>query len=461
MITKRRFIPLLCACAMAGMLFFLPIAATLSQTFEWRAVLPMKSCAGDSSIYSVHMASAQHCYAVGEDGAAHRSTDGGATWSPMNVGTPADLYGVAFSTPQRGLICGDRGTLLRTTDGGSSWSTVALQGFESRAMYSVAWLDSMTVVVCGGASAIAHGQFALPDGFILRSTDAGVTWSGVRADVTQFFWRMAAMPDAAAVRVTSYGPLSGGGILASVDRGATWQQEATQLPFLPHDIGCALAAPDTICFACGGNPTATDAAGGLVMKRNDGVWTLASPPPSGGFVWSVAGRMRMGAPSLPEVLASVGTQNGQIWQYLSDRSWRREIDAPSSCALYTLVDASQVEAGSSAMLAGGSGHGLFVGRSAPMDVQASASGKRDAFVLRNSPNPFHTATEITFSLPERGQATVLVRDLLGRAVAVLADSEQDAGAHDLRFDASGLPAGVYVCTLLSGGTERHVMMVLR
>jgi hypothetical protein len=113
------------------------------------------------------------------------------------------------------------------------------------------------------------------------------------------------------------------------------------------------------------------------------------------------------------------------------------------------------------MFAGGSGHGLFVGRSESMDVQASASGKRDAFVLRNSPNPFHTATEITFSLPERGQATVLVRDLLGRVVAVLAHSERDAGVHSLRFDAAGLPAGVYVCTLLSGGTERHVMMVLR
>ena len=38
------------------------------------------------------MVDAAHFFAVGEDGAAHRSSDGGATWSSMPMGTSCLLY---------------------------------------------------------------------------------------------------------------------------------------------------------------------------------------------------------------------------------------------------------------------------------------------------------------------------------------------------------------------------------
>ena len=311
--TQRHSIPSPGTCAIASMLCFALTSAMLSQPLQWRTILPLKNCGADSSIYSVHMADALHCFAVGEDGAAHRSTDGGVTWSAMPVGGSADLYSVAFSTLSDGIICGDSGTVLRTSDGGASWWLRALPGFETRALYSISWMDSATAIICGGASAIAHGQLGLPDGFILRSSDAGATWTVVHADGAQFFWRAAVSPDGSTVRTTSYGPLAGGGILASSDRGRTWLQEATQLPFLPHDIACTTASGDTVFFACGGSPGSLAAAGGAAMKRNRDAWSVLPSIPAAGFFWSVTGRR-----NAPNAIASFGTQSGQIWSR-SDR----------------------------------------------------------------------------------------------------------------------------------------------
>lgn len=63
------------------------------------------------------------------------------------------------------------------------------------------------------------------------------------------------------------------------------------------------------------------------------------------------------------------------------------------------------------------------------------------------PNPFAGTTTIRYSLPQPMQVHLSVYDLLGHEVAVLADTRQPAGIHAADFDASRLPAGVYVTQL--------------
>ena len=43
--------------------------------------------------------------------------------------------------------------------------------------------------------------------------------------------------------------------------------------------------------------------------------------------------------------------------------------------------------------------------------------------------------------------------MLGREVAVLADGTIDAGVHEARFDAAGLPSGSYIATVRMTGLE--------
>ncbi len=67
-----------------------------------------------------------------------------------------------------------------------------------------------------------------------------------------------------------------------------------------------------------------------------------------------------------------------------------------------------------------------------------------AFSLsRPRPNPFGDATAVTLSLPEPANARVSVFDVAGREVDVLANGRLDPGIHQLTFDATGHPSGVY------------------
>ena len=80
-------------------------------------------------------------------------------------------------------------------------------------------------------------------------------------------------------------------------------------------------------------------------------------------------------------------------------------------------------------------------------------------LLGNAPNPFRAATTVSFQLSEAGEVEVAVFDVLGRRVRTLADSFLSAGTHRVSFEASGLPAGLYVVRLRAGGaveTQRVV-----
>ena len=59
------------------------------------------------------------------------------------------------------------------------------------------------------------------------------------------------------------------------------------------------------------------------------------------------------------------------------------------------------------------------------------------------PTPFVGATTFALSLPEGGKARLVVYDVLGRAVATLAQEPLAAGRHEVQWNARGLPSGVY------------------
>jgi hypothetical protein len=76
------------------------------------------------------------------------------------------------------------------------------------------------------------------------------------------------------------------------------------------------------------------------------------------------------------------------------------------------------------------------------------------FELRqNFPNPFNPVTRIEFSLPHASWAALELFDLLGREVATLVRGELEAGAHEVAFDASGLPSGIYIYRLSTPSTN--------
>lgn len=81
-------------------------------------------------------------------------------------------------------------------------------------------------------------------------------------------------------------------------------------------------------------------------------------------------------------------------------------------------------------------------------------------LLGNHPNPFNPTTTIEFSLGETGSATLSVHDLAGRRIATLLQGTTEAGVHQVAFDATALPSGVYFSRLEAGGQSMVARMLL-
>lgn len=447
--------------------------ATFKVQAQWLPTLPMKSCGSDSSMYSVQYFDHEHAFAVGEDGAAYRSADGGKIFSPMNIGTASDLYEVRFLSPSIGFICGDKGTLARTSDGGLSWNLSMLSGYQEQAFYAMEWITPDTGFICGGASVVAHGQVALPNGFILRTTDAGKNWSPVHQDAVSFFWSIGIRRDGKrniVPHVTGYSPISGGMILSSSDSGTSWRVATSHLPFLPHDISFC----EESGVAVGGNPFDFNASPRIVVSDSSGVWSILPDTISTkGFAWSAEAYISdtSSASSPPLCTLLIGLHSGVLLRDEGAVPMRipflKTQEKISSCPLYDLSahhrSDPQARLWENELLAAGSGRGLFhkTERGTVVRVENNASSAATFRFDGMYPHPlttatnYHTDIHFTRLASVRASMSVLVIDKLGRVVATMHDEGDTLRKHVVSFDGTNLSSGVYQL-ILSDGSSRII-----
>jgi len=81
---------------------------------------------------------------------------------------------------------------------------------------------------------------------------------------------------------------------------------------------------------------------------------------------------------------------------------------------------------------------------------------------QNFPNPFNPSTVIGYSIPFPGTVKLTIYDILGSEVAAVLNEYKPAGNYQVRFDASGLPSGIYFYTVTSGSfSDTKKMMLLK
>lgn len=68
---------------------------------------------------------------------------------------------------------------------------------------------------------------------------------------------------------------------------------------------------------------------------------------------------------------------------------------------------------------------------------------------QNYPNPFNPNTTITFDIAKLSAVKVVVYDLKGSEVAVVADNMFHRGRYSVNFDATGLASGVYIFKIVA------------
>ena len=75
-------------------------------------------------------------------------------------------------------------------------------------------------------------------------------------------------------------------------------------------------------------------------------------------------------------------------------------------------------------------------------------------LFQNHPNPFNAQTVIRYAVPCLSIVSLVVFNALGETVADLVHETQKAGTHNVRFDATPLPSGMYFLRLVAGPSDQ-------
>ena len=341
------------------------------------------------------------------------------TWIPANtgLGTASDSIN-ALAVSGTYIFAGTQTSgVFRSTNSGANWA-LANNGVTNSVVYSFAVAG--TRIYAGTA------------GGIFVSTDGGANWvkgTGVPGSAGYV----------AAITAVGTNVFAGtyNDIYRSTDDGATWSALNSGLYYSYSlcNIGTKIYAGmygggvyvstngGTTWGAAGGgsangyvNALATDGTG-LYAGTNAGVFCL----PGGAGTWK---QVTTGMPALK--VSSFATSNGNL-------------------------------------LAGTAGGGVWMRKPSEMSVPIPEYGTPTHFSLsQNYPNPFNPSTTIRYGLPSRSHVSLTVFNALGQQVSLLQSGEQDAGYHEVKFDAQHLPSGVYFYRMQTGNfTETKRLLLLR
>ena len=115
--------------------------------------------------------------------------------------------------------------------------------------------------------------------------------------------------------------------------------------------------------------------------------------------------------------------------------------------------------------AGNSQHDLFIDNVSLKVIVTDIANVKQIIPYKFSlqpayPNPFNPTTRISFTLPTQVNVTLEVYNTLGQKIETIFDTQMDAGFHDVEFDASELPSGIYFYRMNAGEYSQVRKMVL-
>lgn len=94
-------------------------------------------------------------------------------------------------------------------------------------------------------------------------------------------------------------------------------------------------------------------------------------------------------------------------------------------------------------------------------IENTGTTNPDEFYLyQNYPNPFNPSTVINYQLPKASNVKLSIYDALGQSVSILVNESQSAGKHQVEWNASSFPSGVYFYRIEAGDFVSDKKMIL-
>jgi len=352
-----------------------------------------------------------------------KTTDGGQTWNQKNSFGVNDLF---FLNNNLGWTVSGNGYTRKTTDGGESWNTY-LTG-NAYSLYSVYFCDSLNGWACG-------------EYYVKKTTDGGVTWStsfivsyGTLTSI-HFFDLLNGV--VIGYTMTNYPPTPGAVTYFTSDGGVTWTE--SQSP-LTSSRGASFI--DSLGWVATGST--------LHFTQNRGrswSWLKYLPKSINNIFF------------LDKNTGFIAAAGGSIYKTTDGGTVWNDLPSITSNALYDVFFLTPEK-------------GFAVGQSGTMIAYYNnptsvnddlRQEKPNSYLLsQNYPNPFNPTTVISYQLPVNSNVSLRLYDILGNEVARLVDEMQDAGRHEVEFNGSRFPSGVYFYQLRAGGfVETRKMILLK
>jgi hypothetical protein len=95
-----------------------------------------------------------------------------------------------------------------------------------------------------------------------------------------------------------------------------------------------------------------------------------------------------------------------------------------------------------------------------VEVQAEVEAAAGFALEKAYPNPFNPRTAISYRLTTNSTIDMSIYSTGGDKVSTLFNGEQTAGRHQLIWDATGVPSGIYVVRMLAGDMVETMKVVL-
>jgi flagellar hook assembly protein FlgD len=81
--------------------------------------------------------------------------------------------------------------------------------------------------------------------------------------------------------------------------------------------------------------------------------------------------------------------------------------------------------------------------------------------LSTYPNPGSNNNTIKYSVNVPSQVKIVVYDMQGKLVKVLADKNHEAGVYNVQWNMSKLSSGIYMITALKNGDVKQTLKVVK
>ncbi|MCX6225886.1 MAG: YCF48-related protein [Bacteroidia bacterium] len=380
-------------------------------------------------IYDIWFTDTLQGFAAGDYYGILKTIDGGATWKVKNQSVFYLEYSNLFFVSRTTGFAATSSNLFKTSDSGENWTKV--------------FSASSVPVLYGYVQRIFFlnpkmGWIVTDQGSTYKTSDFGITWEYHPSGVTKVLTDVVFI-DTLRGFITGWG----GTILKTIDGGSSWTQISNSIT---QDMTSLHAFNMDSIIVCGFY--------GKVYRTSDGglIWNSVSMPPS--ITYNNFRKIRFLNDSIGWL---VGDQGALLKTKDGGKSWSL-LPTHVGHDLFTFSFTDE-------------NHGWAAGLGGTIIKTIDGGGissvetivnKKTGFRLnQNYPNPFDQKTTLTYYLPKRSKVKLDIYNVLGSKMATILESEKDAGEHQVTFDGSGLPAGIYFCRYTWGGPQSYSIRLLK